>query len=129
LTVTQDYPIPYANYRSFLSTYFIYDKGGTLNNGTDINYVALQSANYTQIFKMSPIELALMSNIKFGIDFPSGVYYVDHRNRPINTNQYGNMELIINPSTVNANAQVLVGYEAFGQLAMMTQAGSLPAAG
>lgn len=129
LTVTQDYPIPYANYRSFLSTYFIYDNGGTLNNGTDINYVALQSANYTQIFKMSPIELALMSNIKFGIDFPSGVYYVDHRNRPINTNQYGNMELIINPSTVNANAQVLVGYEAFGQLAMMTQAGSLPAAG
>lgn len=129
LTVTQDYPIPYANYRSFLSTFFIYDNGGTLNAGSDLNYVALQSANYTQLFKLSPTELSLMSLIQFGIDYPAGVYYVSHRNRPINTNQYGNMELVLNPSTVNANAQVLVGYEAFGQVALMNQAGSLPAAG
>lgn len=129
LTVTQDYPIPYANYRSFLSTFFIYDNGGTLNAGTDLNYVALQSANYTQVFKMSPVELALISDIGLGIDYPKGSYYVNHRNRPINTNQYGNMELILNPSSVNANAQVLVGYEAFGQIALMNQAGSLPAAG
>jgi hypothetical protein len=129
LTVTQDYPIPYANYRSFLSTFFIFDNGGTLNAGTDLNYVALQSANYTQLFKLSPTELSLMSLIQFGIDYPTGVYYVSHRNRPINTNQYGNMELVLNPSTVNANAQILVGYEAFGQVALMNQAGSLPAAG
>lgn len=129
LTTTQDYPIPYANYRSFLSTFFIYDNGGTLNNGSDLNYIALQSANYTQLFKVSPTELALMSLVQFGTDFPSGVYYVSHRNKPINTNQYGNMELVLNPSTVNANAQVLVGYESFAQIALINQAGSLPAAG
>lgn len=129
LTTIQDFPIPYANYRSFLSTYFIYDNGGTLNAGTDLNYIAMQSANFTQLFKMSPFELSLLSRVKHGADFPVGNYYVDHRSKPINTNQYGNMELVLNASTVNANAQVLVGYEAFGQTALMSQAGSLPAAG
>jgi hypothetical protein len=129
LTTVQDYPIPYANYRSFLSTYFIYDNGGTLNAGTDLNYIAMQSANFTQLFKLSPYELSLLSRIKHGADFPVGNYYIDHRSKPINTNQYGNMELVLNASVVNANAQVLVGYEAFGQTALMSQAGSLPAAG
>lgn len=129
MTVSNDFPIPYANYRSFLSTFFINDNGGTLNAGSDLNYVALQSANYTQIFKMSPVELSLMSLVQFGVDFPAGVYYVSHRNKPINTNQYGNVELVLNPSTVNANAQVLVGYESFAQIGLLNQAGSLPAAG
>lgn len=129
ITANQDYPIPYANYRSFLSTYFIYDNGGVLNNGTDLNYIALQSANFTQLFKLTPNELALFSRLKFGADFPSGTYYVDHRNKPINTNQYGNMELVLNASSAATTAQVIVGYEAFGQVALMNQAGSLPAAG
>lgn len=129
LTATQDYPIPYANYRSFLSTFFTYDNGGTLNAGSDLNYIALQSANFTQIFKMSPAELSLLSSVKLGADWPKGVYYVDHRNRPINTNQYGNMELVLNPSLVNSGAVVYVGYEAFGQINLMNSAGSLPAAG
>lgn len=129
LTVGQDYPVPYANYRSFLSTFFIYDNGGTLSAGTDINYIALQSANFTNVYKLSPIELSLLSRVQLGADYPLGTYYLSHRNKPINTNQYGNMELIVNPSTVNTNAQLLVGYEAFGQIAIMNQAGSLPAAG
>lgn len=125
----QDFPIPYANYRSFLSTFLVYDNGGTLNAGTDINYLALQSANFTNIFKMSAIELSLLSRVQLGVDYPSGAYYVSHRNKPINTNQYGNMELILNPSSVGANSQVLVGFEAFGRVDIMNQAGSLPAAG
>jgi hypothetical protein len=129
LTVGQDFPVPYANYRSFLSTFFIYDNAGTLNAGSDINYIALQSANFTNIYKLSPIELSLLSRIQVGTDYPSGTYYLSHRNKPINTNQYGNMELVVNPSTVNTGAQLLVGYEAFGQIAIMNQAGSLPAAG
>jgi hypothetical protein len=129
LTVGQDFPVPYANYRSFLSTFFIYDNAGTLNAGSDINYIALQSANFTNIYKLSPIELSLLSRIQVGTDYPSGTYYLSHRNKPINTNQYGNMEWVVNPSTVNTGAQLLVGYEAFGQIAIMNQAGSLPAAG
>lgn len=129
LVVGQDYPVPYANYRSFLSTFFIYDNGGALNAGTDINYITLQSANFTNIYKLSPIELSLLSRVQIGADYPVGTYYLSHRNKPINTNQYGNMELVVNPSSVGGNSQLLVGYEAFGQIAIMNQAGSLPAAG
>jgi hypothetical protein len=129
LTVGQDFPVPYANYRSFLSTFFVYDNAGAQNAGTDLNYIALQSANFTNIFKMSPIELALLSRVTLGADYPAGTYYVSHRNRPINTNQYGNIELIVNPSTVGANSQLLLGYESFGQVAIMSQAGSLPGGG
>jgi len=125
----QDFPIPYANFRSFLSTSVIYDNGGTLNTGSDINYWALQSANYTQLFKMSPTTLASLARLKIGTDYPKGTYYVNHRNRPINTIQYGNMELIINASTVNTNAQLLVGYEDFAMVNYVTGAGSLPGGG
>lgn len=129
LQANQDYPIAYANFRSFLSTFVIYDNGGTLNAGTDINYWALQSANYTQLFKMSPVTLASLARLKIGVDYPSGTYYVNHRNKPINTIQYGNMELVINASTVNANALLLVGFEDFAMVNYVTGAGSLPGGG
>jgi hypothetical protein len=129
LQANQDFPIPYANFRSFLSTSVIYDNGGTLNPGSDVNYWTLQSANYTQLFKMSPIEAAALTRLKLGNDYPSGAYYFNHRNRPINTIQYGNMELIVNASTVNANAQLLVGYEDFAMVNYVTGAGSLPGGG
>lgn len=129
LQTNQDFPIPYANFRSFLSTSVIYDNGGTLNTGSDINYWALQSANYTQLFKMSPTTLASLARLKIGTDYPAGTYYVNHRNRPINTIQYGNMELIVNASTVNSNAQLLVGYEDFAMVNYVTGAGSLPGGG
>lgn len=129
LQANQDFPIPYANFRSFLSTSVIYDNGGTLNTGSDINYWALQSANYTQLFKMSPTTLASLARLKIGVDYPDGTYYVNHRNRPINTIQYGNMELIVNASTVNSGAQLLVGYEDFAMVNYVTGAGSLPGGG
>lgn len=129
ISANQDNPFPYANYRSFLSTFAIYDNGGTLNPGTDVNYFTLQSANFTNIFKMDPAELALQSRVQIGTDYPSGVYYVSTRQKPINTNQFGNIELVMNPSAVSAGAQVLLGYEAFGQIGVMNQAGSLPGGG
>lgn len=125
----QDFTIPYANFRSFLSTSLIYDNGGTLNTGSDVNYWALQSANYTQLFKMSPTTLASLSRLRQGVDWPAGTYYINHRNRPINTIQYGNMEAILNASTVNTGAQLYVGFEDFAMVNYVTGAGSLPGGG
>lgn len=126
LSVGQDFPIPYSNFRTFMSTFMVFDNGGTLNAGSDINYLALQSANYTNIWKMSPTELALLSEIAIGCDWPLGVYYASHRNRPINTSQFGNIQFIVNPSTVNAGAQCLVGYEDFAIVNTLNTAGGLP---
>ncbi len=125
LVQNQDLPIPYANFRNFMSTIAIYDNAGVLNVGGDIAYWALQSANYTNIWKINPRLAALMTREIMNSDMPKGVYYFDHRRRPISTVQYGNMSLVMNPSAVTAGAAVFLGYEALGIINMVTQAGSL----
>jgi hypothetical protein len=129
MTANQDYPIPYANFRSFLSTIAVYDNAGTLNVGTDVNYWAQQSANFTNIFKMTAEETALMTRVRNGVDYPAGVYYFDHRRRPLNTIQYGNIELVLNPSSVGSGASILAGFESFAMINVISGAGSLPAGG
>lgn len=126
LSANQDNPFPYANFRNFMSTSVIFDQGGTLNAGTDINAWKLESANYTNIFNVDPITACLWTRQIIGDDFPAGVYYFDHRQKPISTIQYGNMQLILNPSSVaGASTQVLLGYEALSIVNQITQAGSL----
>lgn len=129
ISANQDYTTPYANFRTFLSTFAIYDNNGVLAPGTDINYWALRSANFTDIFKVSPEESALMSRLQIGLDFPDGTYYFNHRSKPINTIQYGNMELVLNAISPNAAARILVGYEDFAMINVVSGAGSLPAGG
>lgn len=126
----QDFPVPYANFRDFLSTTVIYDNGGSYNFGTDLNYFSLTSANFTNLFKVTPNIAALEARQTFMSDLPGGTYYFSHRNRPVNTIAFGNMELNLNASTVNANAAVIVGFEGFAQVnQMMSGAGSSLAAG
>ena len=128
-TVSQDNPMPYANFRDFLSTFMIYnsnpaaDAGRTV--GTDINYLALQSANFTNIWKVSPILNALKTRLMLAQDLPHGAYYFSSRRKPISTTTYGNMQLINNPSTAAANNYTLVGYEDFANVNTLLNAGSL----
>lgn len=121
----QLYPIPYSNFRDFLSTIVIYDNGGTLNAGSDLTTITLTSANLTNILDLEPTFPALLARLRLQDDFPTGMYYFDHRRKPISTVQYGNMQLNFQPNTVNANAQFLVGFESFGILNQVTNAGSL----
>jgi len=126
IVANQDNPIPYANFRDFLSTTLIYDNNAVLNAGTDINYFTIQSANYTNIVKFDPNIASLFSRLRLQDDFPTGMYYFDHRVKPISTVQYGNMQLIVNPSTVGGVAsQFLMGYESLALINQITQAGSL----
>ena len=127
MTVGQEFPVVYANYRSFLSTCVIYDNGGTLNAGTDINYFALQTANVTNVFKMDPALLALRHRMALNNDLPNGSYYFDHRSKPISTMNYGNMQLVVNPITAAAGSSLLVGFESLAQANQLVQAGSLAA--
>lgn len=126
MTVGQDYPIPYSNFRAYLSTIPIFDNGGTLNSGSDVNYWSLTSANFTNIFKVTPRIAALMARKSLMADPPPGAYIFESRSSPINTINYGNMELNINASTVNSDARCIVGYEAFAKIAQVSQASSLP---
>lgn len=120
-----DNTIPYANFRNFMSTFCIYDNNGNLNNGSDINYWSLQSANYTNIFKLDPQTVKLLEREILADDMPLGMYYFDHRRRPISTTQFGNMQLIVNPITAPAGTVVYVGFEALAIINQLTGAGSL----
>jgi hypothetical protein len=121
MSASQDYPIAFPNFRNIQSMTLFYDNGGSLNTGNDINYLALQSANYTNIFKVSPAMQAILIRNILHVDMPKGGYYFDFRRKPLSTVQYGNLNLIVNPSSVTSTlgpSQFLVGFE---QLAMQNQ--------
>ena len=130
ITPNQDFPIQYSNFRDFLSTSLIYVNTGATGarvGGTDINYLALQSANFTNIWKKEPGLVALETRNHLQTDMPPGCYYFGSREKPISTVQYGNMELIINASTAGAGAYALLGYEDFALVQTLSMAGSLAA--
>lgn len=127
----QDNGAAFVNARTYESVTWIYDNNGVLNvNGSDLNYVQLQSANFTNILNLDGRMLGLMGRNVIGADFPAGMYYLDFRHRPIDTNQFGNMQLVISPSNVGgAGAVFLYGWEAFGIIGLVNQGGSIPMGG
>jgi len=132
LTGNLDNPVPYANFRDFMSTFAIYDNFGYATSpiGSDTGYWALQSANYTNILKYDPWMSSLLTRWIISDDFPavSGqcTYFFDHRTRPISTIQFGNMSLILNPANVQgAGSTIYLGYESLAYINQITQAGSL----
>ncbi|HEY1880106.1 MAG TPA: hypothetical protein VGG68_09260, partial [Caulobacteraceae bacterium] len=127
----QDNGAAFINARTYESVTFIYDNNGVLNvNGSDLNYVQLQSANFTNILNLNGRMLSLMERNVVMDDFPAGMHYLDFRHRPIDTNQYGNMVLVINPATVGGSGSLfLYGWEAYGIIGLVNQGGSLPQGG
>lgn len=128
--VNQDNGFAFVNARSYESVAFVYDNNGTLNvNGIDLNYIQVTSANFTQILRYDGMMAALTERDVLGCDLPKGMRYLDFRHRPINTDQYGNMQLVVNPSSVlGSAATILFGWEAYGVIGQVSQGGSLPTA-
>jgi len=121
----QDNAFPYANMRTFLSTMALFDNAGTFNAGTDVNYWGIQAANLVFLEKLDPYYAALRTRNLCGDDPPAGLYIFDHRKKPVITQQYGNMQLVGNFSTVNAGASILLGYEMLAIQSQAINAGSL----
>jgi hypothetical protein len=127
MTATQDFPVQYANFRTFLSTIAIFDNGGTFNAGSDVNYVAIQVANQTYLEKLDPYMASLRVRNMIGDDYPAGTYVFDHRRWPIVTDQFGNTQFVLNASTVNAAASLQMMYEMLSIQNQAINAGSLAA--
>lgn len=127
--VSLDFPYPYANFRDFLSTLVTWNSTGLtagLKNGSDVNYWSLQSANFTNIWKIDPLLAAQRTREIIGADFPLGTYYFSHRKKPLSTVQYGNLQLNLNAASVSAGVAYEVVYvEDFALVNALTQAGSL----
>lgn len=130
ITPNNDFPVQYSNFRDFLSTVAIYVNTGSTGAraaGTDINTWALQSANFTNIWKLEPGLIALRTRNHLQTDMPPGAYYFGSREKPISTTQYGNMQLVLNASTAGAGAYMLMGYEDLALVQTLSVAGSLAA--
>lgn len=128
VTVNNDFPISYANFRDFLSTMLIYDNpnSGVFGApGADVNYWALRSANSLNIFKYTPKYTGVFSRAILGDDFPPQCYYFDSRTKPISTIAFGNMQMILNAAVANGTPQVLAGFEAFSYQNTIAAASSL----
>lgn len=132
IPANSDYYIPYSNFRHFLSTTVIFDNqtgGAYPSYGTDVNYWAFRTANMTDMRKADPFTWGAFTRRKLLTDPPVPIYYFDTRERPIFTTQTGNTDLILNASTVNANAQCMVGWEMLGNVQNLVNAASLSSAG
>ena len=127
INANQDFPIPFTNFQQFLSASIIYDNGGTLAAGTDINQWKLAAANTLQFFNIDPITQALRQRTGIKTDFPLGTYVFSFRDQPISTNQAGNVQLLLNASSAASGAQVLVGWESFADVQTVLGAQSLSA--
>lgn len=123
-----DFPVQYANFRTFLSTAVIYDNAGTFNPGTDVNYWGIQVANQVFLQQLDPFMASLQNRDHVGDDFPAGTYVFDHRRKPIVTNQYGNTQLVLNATQANAGASLVCMYEMLSLQSQAINAGSLAAA-
>lgn len=128
VTAGQDFPMSYSNYRSFLSTIIIYEEeANDLAELADVNYFSLVSSNMTNIFKLTPEQLALRARQLIMADPPVGTYLVDTRFTPINTINFGAMQLNLNAANAGAGARTIVGYESFGRNGQIQIASSLAA--
>jgi len=127
----QDNTQSFINARTYESVIIAYDNNGTLNvNGSDLNYVNIQSANFTNILNLNPRMLGLMCRNVIMDDFPAAMYYISFANRPIDTNQYGNMQVVVNPNSVGgSSAYIAYGWEAFGIIGLVNQGGSIQSGG
>lgn len=131
VVASQDFPIAFANFRDFLSTCVYYvnksDTAGCFGATSDINYLALRAANYTEIFRVTPMIAATWARQTIGQDFPRSGFYIPTRNKPISTVQWGNINLVLNAADVQTGAFVLVAWEAFALTNYVGQGQSLAA--
>jgi hypothetical protein len=120
IPANQEFFIPYANQRSFISTFATFNHDGTATGrtlGTDINYWALLSANSTYIWKMFPLVSTLKSREHLMSDLPAGTYYFPSRRHNIASLQFGNLQLTLNTTDsvapITPASYVNVMWEAF----------------
>lgn len=114
VTANQDFPIPFTNFRAFMSAFVMYNNSGIHGGrvyGTDINYLSHTTANFANIFKYDPLYNVGKTREIINSDLPAGVYYFDYREQPVWTTQNGNQQININALTAGAGAYAQVMWE------------------
>jgi hypothetical protein len=112
LAVNSDKIISYPNMRAVVGAYFNYVSAGAVAfanlNGfklvANANNIMREHTNRSKCFEQ---------RLFLNTDLPAGAYFELHREKPIETSLYGNVQMYINPAVVGANAYVEVAWESF----------------
>lgn len=114
--------LPLATQRSVLGQTLFWDNFGYAGlPGTDVTNIELKVANSVQVGIYTPNLLATRVRDEIGCDMPVGsasggsntdyaVHYFGSRRNPLNVASGGNISLYFNPNTVEAAANLNIGY-------------------
>lgn len=112
LAVNSEKLVNYPNVRSVIGGYVVY-MNGTAMLATDLNELRL-IANGNNILRDDTQQSQIVRQRSYlNGDIAAGTYFELHRTKPIETALYGNIQLGITPSVVNAGAIMELGFESF----------------
>lgn len=119
LAANQEKLVNYPNLRSVIGCYVNFVNNGVMNAApTDIASIRL-IANGNNVFReYGPTDKLFEQRIAMvdGSDLRPGTYFELHRQKPIETALFGNIQLGVTPSAVNgssANTNFEIGFESF----------------
>lgn len=97
------FPIPIG--RSLCNGVLVFDNGGQLNPGTDVNFLELRFASTQSYKSLTPQMSAALTSAAIGVDLPLGCYAFLESANPINIDLVGgSADFNVNIKTLNAGA-------------------------
>jgi hypothetical protein len=112
LAVNADFKVPFDSGKDYFNVFAVYDNGGVLNAGTDVNTLTIMLGGSQDVYRGTPHVWATMASLKISEGLPHGTYYKSLVNYPINTARTGgSADFIVNPSVVNTNATLWTYYD------------------
>lgn len=114
LAVSTEKLMSYPNVRSVIGAYFNYVQAATMTQGKINGLRLIANGNNILIDHTEVSQLLYQRNFMLAdADTVAGAYWRSHREKPIETALFGNVQMGITPNTVGANPYVEVCYESF----------------
>lgn len=105
--------LPYPNVRAVLGAYFLYMDDDLLAN--TLSDFTLRVNGSTDLVEDNLASKLHTQRKSVGSDIQTGVFFNDHRMKPIETQIYGNVEMAITPASLAGTANFEMGFESFYQ--------------
>lgn len=104
----------YPNVRSVVGGYFNYVQGGTQTQGKINNFRLIANGNNILRDHTELSQLFMQRNyMQSAMDTVPGAYWISHRDKPIETALFGNVQMGVTPNTVGANPYIELMWESF----------------
>lgn len=114
LAVSAEKLLNYPNVRSVIGVYFNYVQAGTMTQGKLNGFRLIANGNNILLDHTELSQLLYQRNYMYaGADTLPGCYWRSHREKPIETALYGQIQMGITPNTVGATPYIEQAFESF----------------